>query len=94
MSLLDHCIVNLPTDVTHSMDCHMRHHDCEKKFICALKDLNKVQKDGETQLDLQRGIEMSLFQGNEFRNLLHLQLFYHKATDSEAREWLSNRNVV
>lgn len=39
-------------------------------------------------------INVSIYQGNEFRNLLMIKLVFTKATDSEARVWLSHKQTV
>ena len=48
----------------------------------------------DRSLEQDEGVEVSLFQSNEFRNLLHLKLFYHRASDEEARYWLNQKNVI
>ena len=53
-----------------------------------------MNKNADRSEELDSGVEVSLFQSNEFRNLLHLRLFYHRATDDEARSWLNHKNVI
>ena len=42
----------------------------------------------------QPGVNVNIYQGNEFRNLLHLTIFFRKATDSEARPWLAKKHMI
>ena len=61
-------------------------------FVCALKNVSK-----QTSLEdvpLLPGIQVQIFQGSCFRNLLHLELFFHKANDEEARAWIARKQVI
>ena len=40
------------------------------------------------------GIQVQIFQGSCFRNLLHLELFFRKANDEEARKWIARKQVI
>ena len=39
-------------------------------------------------------MNVNIYQGNEFRNLLHLSIFFRKATDEEARPWLAKKHMI
>lgn len=69
----------------------MKFVDCDKKFICALKSTFKA---GEKEGEEIHGVQVQIFQGVQFRNLLHLDLFFKKATDAEARLWLARKQVI
>ena len=40
------------------------------------------------------GISVQIYQGSCFRNLLHLELFFRKANDEEARAWIARKQVI
>ena len=63
----------------------------DSKFICALKAATKSSRHIEEAVP---GIRVDIFQGSQFRNLLHLSMFFRKATDAEARAWLSRKQVI
>lgn len=42
----------------------------------------------------QQGINVNIYQSNEFRNLLHLSIFFRKASDAEARPWLAKKHMI
>jgi hypothetical protein len=58
----------------------MRQFDCERRFVCGIQTVADSDD-----------INVSIYQGNEFRNLLHIKLAFTRATDSEARAWLSRK---
>ena len=37
---------------------------------------------------------MLIFQGSYFRNLLHFELFFREANDTETRLWISRKQVI
>ena len=37
---------------------------------------------------------MQIFQGSSFRNLLHIELFFRKANDEDARAWIARKQVI
>jgi len=43
---------------------------------------------------LENSIKVSIYEGCEFRNLLHLELAFRRAADNEARAWLSRKYMV
>jgi hypothetical protein len=53
----------------------------DRKFICAINPYVKHKKSG---LGEQHGVNINIYQSNEFRNLLHLSIFFRKASDAEA----------
>ena len=61
--------------------------------MCALKNVAKSTS-AETENPLQPGIQVQVFQGSCFRNLLHLELFFKKASDEEARVWIARKQVI
>lgn len=57
-SLFNHCIQNLPNELTHTNGCHMRYTDCDRKFICALKTMEKTS----TRMDETiPGVQVQIF---------------------------------
>ena len=63
----------------------------DQKFICTLKTATKSSRHIQEAV---QGVKVEIFQGSQFRNLLHLSMFFRKATDAEARAWLSRKQVV
>jgi hypothetical protein len=39
-------------------------------------------------------MNVNIYQSNEFRNLLHLSIFFHKSSDHEARAWLARKHMI
>ena len=78
--LFDSCIVNSPLEEVEQ----------ERKFICAFNPYVKHKTCGKET----PGVNMNIYQGNEFRNLLHLTIFFRKATDTEARPWLAKKHLI
>lgn len=87
-NLLDSCIANPPTDKQHATSCENRG---DRKFICAINPYVKHKKSG---LGEQHGVNINIYQSNEFRNLLHLSIFFRKASDAEARPWLAKKHMI
>ena len=90
-SLLNNCISNLPNELNQTNTNQLGFVDCDRKFICALKATTKA---GEKEGEEVHGIQVQIFQSIEFRNLLHLDLFFRKASDEEARVWLARKQVI
>ena len=63
----------------------------DQKFICALKTATKSSKHISEAVP---GVRVDIYQGSQFRNLLHLSMFFRKATDGEARAWLARKQVI
>ena len=90
---------NLTIEQFSAFSCHFQSllNNCidqqEGQFVCALKNIAKSTS-AETEKPLLPGIEVNIFQGSCFRNLLHLELFFRKANDEEARVWVARKQVI
>ena len=40
------------------------------------------------------GLLCQIFQASQFRQLLHLELFFRRANDEEARVWLARKQII
>lgn len=80
---------NLKIENFSAFGCHFQsllNHCIDQQdgqYVCAMKSASKQPSFGD--VPLLPGVMVQLFQGSCFRNLLHLELFFRKANDEEAR---------
>ena len=90
---------NLKIEQFSTFGCHFQsllNHCIDQQdgeFVCALKNVSK-QTGNDGDEPLLPGMQVQVFQGSCFRNLLHLELFFRRANDEEARAWISRKQII
>ena len=52
------------------------------------------QTSEDAESPLLPGYQVQIFQGSSFRNLLHIEMFFRKANDEDARAWIARKQVI